>query len=288
MPLHAAFGGIGKVFALKAARWFWETVLVARSVSQFGETVMEGLAFWVAAVIASLLVGMSKGGLPIVGILSVPVLALVISPVSAAGLLLPVYVVSDMFGLWAYRREFDRRVLAIMVPATTVGVVLGYMTAKVVPEDFVTLMVGLIGVGFALNLILRRKIEAEPRAARVAPGMFWGVVTGFVSFVSHSGGPPYQVYTLPLGLRKAVFAGTSTILFAYVNAIKLIPYYMLGQFSAENLHVALLLMPTAALAVFVGVRMVKFLPEKLFFGLVIWALLAVSVKLIWDGATGLV
>ncbi len=248
---------------------------------------MEGLAFWVAAVIASLLVGMSKGGLPIVGILSVPVLALVISPVAAASLLLPVYVVSDMFGLWAYRREFDWRILAIMVPATTAGVTLGYATARVVPEDFVTLLVGVIGVSFALNLLLRPKVEGPPRPARVAPGLFWGVVTGFVSFVSHSGGPPYQVYTLPLGLRKAVFAGTSTILFAYVNAIKLIPYYLLGQFSAENLHVALLLMPGSALAVFAGVRMVKLLPEALFFRLVIWALLAVSVKLIWDGARGL-
>lgn len=249
---------------------------------------MEGLAFWAAAVVASVLVGMSKGGLPIVGILSVPVLALVISPVTAAGLLLPVYVVSDLFGLWAYRREFDKRILAIMIPATTIGVAIGYFTAKVVPEDLVTLLVGLIGVSFALNLILRPKIAADPRPARVAPGLFWGVITGFVSFVSHSGGPPYQVYTLPLGLRKAVFAGTSTILFAYVNGIKLIPYYLLGQFSAENLHVAVLLMPTAALAVFAGFRMVRFLPERLFFRLVVWALLAVSVKLIWDGASGLV
>lgn len=244
---------------------------------------MEGLAFWAAAVVASVLVGMSKGGLPIVGILSVPVLALVISPVTAAGLLLPVYVVSDMFGLWAYRREFDKRILAIMVPATTVGVAIGYLTAKIVPEALVTLIVGLIGVTFALNLLLRPRIAADARPAQVAPGLFWGVVTGFVSFVSHSGGPPYQVYTLPLGLRKAVFAGTSTILFAYVNAIKLVPYYFLGQFSAENLHVALLLMPTAALAVFVGFRMVKVLPERLFFRLVTWALLAVSVKLIFDG-----
>ncbi len=253
-----------------------------------GGAVMDGMAFWTAAVVASLLVGMSKGGLPIVGILSVPVLSLVISPVTAAGLLLPVYVVSDMFGLWAYRREFDTRILAIMVPATTAGVALGYFTARLVSEEWVTLLVGGIGLSFALNLLLRRKVEAVPRPAPVPPGLFWGVVTGFVSFVSHSGGPPYQVYTLPLGLRKAVFAGTSTILFAYVNAIKLIPYYMLGQFSAENLHVALLIMPSAAAAVFVGVWLVKQLPERFFFLLVTWALLAVSVKLVWDGLHGII
>ena len=51
-------------------------------------------------------------------------------------------------------------------------------------------------------------------------GLFWGVITGFTSFVSHSGGPPYQVYALPLKMTKTVFAGTSTIAFAIINAVK--------------------------------------------------------------------
>ena len=126
-----------------------------------------------------------------------------------------------------------------------------------------------------------------PRRAEVAPGLFWGGVTGFTSFVSHSGGPPYQVYTMPLGMQKAVFAGTSTIAFAYINAIKLIPYYMLGQINLHSLEKVLVLMPVAAVSVFAGVRLVKWLPEKLFFQLVTWALLLVSIKLIWDGAKGL-
>ena len=67
---------------------------------------MDGPAFWMAAVVAAALVGASKGGLPVVGMLGVPVLALTISPVAAAGLLLPVFVLSDMFGLYVYRRAF--------------------------------------------------------------------------------------------------------------------------------------------------------------------------------------
>ena len=74
---------------------------------------MDGFAFWMAAVAAAMLVGMGKGGLPVVGMLGVPVLSLAISPVAAAGLLLPVYIVSDIFGLYAYRAAFDRRVVAI-------------------------------------------------------------------------------------------------------------------------------------------------------------------------------
>jgi uncharacterized membrane protein YfcA len=244
---------------------------------------MDGALFWSLAVLAAVLVGMGKGGMPVVGMLSVPVLALVVSPVTAAGLMLPVYVVSDMFGLYAYRHAFDKRVLAIMVPGTTLGVVLGYFTATLVPEDLVTVLVGMIGVVFALNLLMRRKVQVEPRQAEVAPGLFWGTITGFTSFVSHSGGPPYQVYTLPLGMKKAVYAGTSTIAFAYVNAIKLIPYYLLGQITLHSLEKVLVLMPVAAVSVFAGVRLVKWLPEKLFFQLVTWTLLLVSVKLVWDG-----
>ena len=244
---------------------------------------MDGAVFWSLAVGAAILVGLGKGGMPVVGMLSVPVLALVMHPVTAAGLLLPVYVVSDMFGLYAYRHAFDRRVLAITVPGMTLGVVLGYFTASLVSEGLVTVLIGLIGVVFALNLLIRRKTMSAPKPPEVAPGLFWGTITGFTSFVSHSGGPPYQVYTMPLGMPKAVFAGTSTIAFAYVNAIKLIPYYMLGQITLHSLEKVLVLMPVAAISVFAGVRMVKLLPEKLFFQLVTWALLLVSIKLIWDG-----
>ena len=240
--------------------------------------------FWWAAVTAAMLVGLSKGGLPIVGMLGVPVLSLVISPVAAAGLLLPVFVLSDMFGLYAYRRAFDRRVLAILIPATTIGVAMGWATASVVPERLVIALVGLIGTSFAATLLLRRQEDGEPRPARPGPGLFWGAVAGFTSFVSHAGAPPYQVYVLPLRLEKSVFAGTTTILFAYVNAIKLVPYWALGQLSLDNLRVAAMLTVPAVVAVFAGVRLVRILPQALFFRLVVWALLAVSLRLLWEAA----
>lgn len=243
---------------------------------------MEGWVFWLCALAAAMLVGMGKGGMPVVGMLGVPVLSLAISPVTAAGLLLPVYVLSDMFGLYAYRHAFDRRVLAILMVGVTIGVGLGWATASITPEWLVTTLVGMIGAVFAIRLLTRGG-AVEPREARVGPGVFWGTITGFTSFVSHSGAPPFQVYVLPLGLTKMVYAGTNTILFAYLNGIKLVPYWALGQFTPANLKIAALLMPAAAVAVFAGVRLVKILPERLFFQIVTWALLAVSVKLIWDG-----
>ncbi len=247
---------------------------------------LEGPVFWAIALLAACFVGLGKGGMPVVAMLSVPLLSLVISPVTAAGLLLPIYVVSDMFGLWAYRREFDARVLAILAPATTIGVGIGWWTAHMVSEPVVTGLVGAIGAAFALNLLLRPGRATTPRTAQAGPGLFWGALTGFTSFVSHAGAPPYQVYVLPLHLRKAVYAGTSTILFAYVNAIKLVPYWALGQLSLENLRVAVALMLPASVAVFAGYRLVQMLPEKLFFQIVTWALLLLSLRLIWHGISG--
>lgn len=246
---------------------------------------MDGAFFWAMAGLAAMLVGMGKGGLPVVGMLGVPVLSLAISPITAAGLLLPVYVVSDIFGLYAYRGSFDRRVLAILAVGVTLGVGFGWATAHVTPEWAVTGLVGVIGLVFALNLLMRRS-EPPARAADVPRGVFWGALTGFTSFVSHSGAPPFQVYVQPLRLSKLVFAGTNTILFAYLNAIKLVPYAALGQLSPANLKVAAMLMPLAALSVFAGVRVVRHLPERLFFQIVTWALLAISAKLIWDAARG--
>jgi hypothetical protein len=249
---------------------------------------MDGIGFWLAAIAAAVLVGMSKGGVPVVGMLAVPVMALVMNPILAAGLLLPVFVVSDLFGLWAYRRAWDGRVLAITLPGALAGIGIGWATASLVPEAAVTLLVGVIGLAFAAGILLRGQGATEPRQARVVPGLVWGGLAGFTSFVSHAGAPPWQVYTLPLGLTKAVFAGTTTVFFAVVNAVKLVPYHALGQLHPGNLAVAAVLALPAVAAVFLGVRLVRWLPERLFFRLVVWALALISVRLVWDGARGLI
>jgi hypothetical protein len=244
------------------------------------------LAFYLAAFPAAFLVGASKGGLPMVGMLGVPVLALVISPVQAAGLLLPIYVVSDLFGLWVYRRNYDKRNLAILVPAAILGIGFGWATAHWVTEAEVTLLVGLIGLAFCLDAWFRPK-DRPPRPADVPRGVFWGALAGFTSFVSHSGAPPYQWYVLPQRLDKLVYAGTTTIAFAVINAVKLVPYYFLGQLSLENLQAAAVIAPVAIAATFVGAWAVRRIPQGPFFRLVEIGLLVISLKLIWDGASAM-
>jgi uncharacterized membrane protein YfcA len=242
-----------------------------------------GTLFLICAGLAAIFIGLSKGGVPMIGMLGVPVLALAMPPLRAAALLLPIYVVTDMFGLLAYRREFSARNLAILVPAAIVGIGIGWATASIVSESFVTLLVGLIGLAYCLDLWRKRHLELPPKPADVQRGLFWGALTGFTSFVSHSGAPPYQMYVMPQRLSKLVFAGTSTILFAIVNAVKLLPYWALGQLNSENLPTAAALFPIGIAATFAGVRLVRVLSEEKFFQLVTIALVLISAKLTYDG-----
>jgi uncharacterized protein len=242
----------------------------------------QDIAWFLVAALAALLVGLSKGGLSMAGALGTPVLATVMSPVKAAALLLPIFVVSDWFGLYAYRREFDRRNLMILIPAGIAGIGIGWLSAAVVSERMVGLLIGVIGVAFCVNAWRLRHRPPPPRPATVSRGVFWGTIAGFTSFVSHSGGPPYQVYVLPQKLPKTVFAGTTTITFAAINFVKLLPYWQLGQLDMANLRTSLLLMPVAVAGTFAGVRLVRVIPERTYFVLIHVALFGLSVKLVAD------
>ncbi|AUM73397.1 hypothetical protein CYR75_02970 [Paracoccus jeotgali] len=241
---------------------------------------------WLLAILAALAVGMAKGGLSMVGMISVPLLSLVMSPVTAAGVMLPVYIVSDIGGLIAFRRSFDRRVLAMLLPGAVTGIGLGWATAHLVNDAVVLLIVGLIGVGFALNALIRPAL-GHARSADLGRGSFWGAIAGYTSFVSHSGAPPYQVYVQPLRLNSTVYAGTTTVFFAIVNAVKLIPYAMLGQLNPDNLRLAAILCLPAIIGVVLGLKLLKIIPQELFYRLITVGLLIVSARLIWDGLTTL-
>ena len=241
--------------------------------------------FWVMAVIAAVFVGLGKGGLPVIAGLAVPSLALFMSPISAAGLLLPVYIVSDVFALMAYRRDYDKAVLKLAFIGMTAGVIIGTLTAHLIIEWIITLLIGVMGTVYALKMLFEKPpiTRLNTQKLNLPKGYFWTTVAGFTSFISHSGGPPWQIFTLPLRLPKTVFVGTSVIVFSYVNFIKLFPYIWLGQINLESTYISLLLMIPAAAAVYLGVRAVKWIPEVLFFKLVTRALLLISIKLMVDG-----
>lgn len=254
--------------------------------------------FYLAAIPAVALAGLSKGGFGgAFGFAAVPLLALVISPVQAAGMMLPILLIMDAVSVWAYRRTFDRQVVVSMLPGGMVGTAIGWLTASLVSDDAVRILVGVIALAFLVRVWWqwwekKRKAAADqgPPAAR-RPGLVsasvWGVLAGYTSFVAHAGGPPFQTHVVPLRLPPVLYAGTSAIFFALINAIKVIPYAELGQFGRENLTAVAILAPLAILSTMVGVRVVHIINERVFYRILSVSIFLIAVKLIYDGVLGL-
>jgi hypothetical protein len=209
-------------------------------------------------------------------------MSLVVSPVQAAAIMLPILIAMDWVGVAAYRREFDLANLKILLPAAIVGIGAGYLTAAFVTEAHVRLVVGIIAVAFALDHFAGRRapVAAGPS---VVKGSFWGLVAGFTSFVSHAGGPPVSVYLLPQRLANAVYAATTVMFFTVVNLVKVVPYFALGQFGPANLATTGVLLPLAPLAMMAGIWATRRIPQAPFYTIAYASLLVIGVKLIWDG-----
>jgi hypothetical protein len=243
--------------------------------------------FYPIALIAVLIIGVSKSGFGSgLGILGVPLMSLVIPPIQAAGIMLPLLCVMDLFNVWHYRFTWDATNLRILLPAGLLGILLGTFTFRYLPETLIRIFVGLIAMLFAANHFLGRT-EKSQRAPDRLRGGFWGAVAGFTSFGVHAGGPPVSMYLLPLRLEKSLFVGTSVLFFSVVNYVKLIPYYFLGQLNIGNLITSLLLSPLVPLGFWLGIKLHKRVDERLFYNLAYTFLLLTGLKLLYDGFTSL-
>ena len=241
--------------------------------------------FYAAAVPAVILVGLSKGGLGgAMALIGVPLMALVVSPVQAAAIMLPILIVMDIVSLWAWRGVWDRVTLRNVLPGAMIGITLGWATAALVTPGAVRLIVGLIALAFFLRWLSQRVVRSDkPGRHSIVRGTLCGTLAGFTSFVAHAGGPPYQVYALPLKQPPALYVGTSVIFFAVVNAVKLVPYFALGQFDAANLAASAILMPVAPLATLAGAWLVRRMKPDIFYPFMYGMVALVSLKLIYDG-----
>lgn len=245
--------------------------------------------FYATSIPAVVLVGMSKGGLGgAMALIGVPLMALTMSPVQAAAIMLPILIAMDLVSLWAWRGQRDPTTLRYMLPGAMAGIALGWALAAVVTAAAVRLIVGVVALLFFVRWAVRR-LGRRTSLRRHDPiaGTFWGVISGFTSFVAHAGGPPYQVYALPLGQAPGMYVGTSVVFFAIVNAVKVVPYFALGQFDATNLAASAVLLPIAPAATLLGAWLVRRMRAEVFYPFMYAMVLIVSVKLIYDGATGL-
>ncbi|MCV0394254.1 MAG: sulfite exporter TauE/SafE family protein [Rhizobiaceae bacterium] len=245
--------------------------------------------FYLTAVPAVILVGLSKGGLGgAMALIGVPLMSLAMPPLQAAAVLLPILIVMDLVSLWTWRGRRDRTTLINLLPAAMAGIALGWLTASLVTADGVRLMVGLVAMAFFFMWVWRRFSSGDgARPHGRFKGAFWGLISGFTSFVAHAGGPPYQVYALPLRQDPKLYTGTSVVFFAIVNAVKLVPYLALGQFDATNLGASAVLMPIAPLAILSGAWIVRRIRPDHFYTLMYGMMFVVGLKLVWDGIASL-
>ena len=226
--------------------------------------------------------GISKGGVPgPIAMLAVPVMSFVMSPLQAAGILLPLLIIMDFSAIYLYWKKWINHILKIIIPASIIGILFGTFTFKYINEDQIRIMVGIISIIFVfVSFVQKSNFLLRPTKFK---GYFWSSLAGYTSFLIHAGNPPMNFYMLPLKLDKISFIGTMTLAFLVINVVKILPYYYVGLLAPSNLIVSMMLLPFALFSVLVGYFLQKRIPEKLFFNIVYILLFISGLKLIYDG-----
>lgn len=255
-----------------------------------GEIMELGVIGWTAAVVAVLLTGISKSALGgAMSGLSVPILSIWLAPTDAVGVMLPILIAIDLFGIRAWRGRASGEDLRVLIPASLLGIVLGSLLFGVLTDRWIKLAIGILAVGFMAERLFKRYGSGPIAATATAPGrLAWlcGCGAGLTSTLAHAGGPPVMYYLLRRGLDKTAFVATSVMLFAVVNAAKL-PFYLgMDLITAQTLWMSALLFPLVPLGVMLGVRVLRYLPDRVFFGVAITTLGLSGVKLIFDALVG--
>ncbi|WP_419905253.1 sulfite exporter TauE/SafE family protein [Kiloniella sp.] len=241
--------------------------------------------FYVVGFIAVIITGISKGGFGGIALLSVPILSLVVSPITAAAIMLPLLLIMDGIGIFAWRSNADWRNLSMLLPGAFIGILVGAATAQFVDPDDVRLMVGVIAVSFCLYSWWPKKVFSNQPPAPSPAGVFWGSIAGYTSYIAHAGSPPYHTYLLPKKLDKATFAATGVWFFALVNATKLPAYIYTGQLTLEVLITTALFVPVVPVGFFLGVWLNKRVSHILFYRLIYGAVFLTGIKLIYGAMT---
>jgi uncharacterized membrane protein YfcA len=238
--------------------------------------------FYAAAIPAAILMGLGKsgfgGGL---GSLAVPFMALTITVPQAAAIMMPLLLLADVIGLRVFRREYDKKLLRFMLPFGLLGIVIGTFLFKLLSKNMVAGCVG----AFTL-LFLAQQLLIKPKVGGAPPPRWLGAMlittSGFTSFISHAGAPPFNAYAIPLKLKPVIFAATASYFFFFINFAKWVPYAYLGLLDMRNFWTSMVLMPFAGLGVWIGQHVARKINTVMFYRLVYLGMFLSGSKLLWD------
>ncbi len=228
--------------------------------------------------LAVVITGISKSGFAGgLGVITVPILSLVMSPILAAALMLPTLLIMDALSVRAWWGKFNIHLLKVLLPFGVLGVLIGYLTYAYINEHQVKFILGVITLIFGVNGLFGKKFK---KSFSDNVGRILGTVSGFTSFVSHAGGPPLNFYLLTKKLAKPEYLGSAVIFFAVINFSKIFPYAAIGQFTVDNIILALLFSPISFLGVKLGVFLQGKINEPLFFKIIYVLLICLGVTFV--------
>ncbi len=244
--------------------------------------------FFAVAVPAVTFAGISKGGFGSgAAFAASAILALIIEPGAALGVLLPLLMLIDVTTLRPYWKRWSWPDARALMVGGVPGVALGVALYRVADADMLRLFIGVISVGFVVWHWGQRAglIRQFTRRLPVWAGVLAGFVSGFTSFISHAGGPPTAIYLLSQGMHKTTYQATTVLTFWAINIAKSIPYAFLGMFTLETALADLVLAPFALIGAGLGVRAHRAMPDAVFFAVTYVLLTLAGSKLIWDALT---
>lgn len=249
----------------------------------------QSIAFYIVAVLAILLTGVSKsgfgGGL---GVMAVPTMSLFVTPQYAAAVMMPILLAMDLLIVWRYRATWDRMIIFGLLPAALFGLVLGSLLFHYMDADAVKFLVGLLAAFFVSQFLIARRWASSQRQTPKPVVFALGALSGFSSFIAHAGGPPVKGYLLRQRLEKSWFVGTNTVFFFTLNFLKTLAYGAFGTLSWESLQISAALSPMLLLGVFLGFRLHKVVDQAAFVKVVYGFLGLTAMKLLYDSGPAII
>ncbi|MBR0910524.1 sulfite exporter TauE/SafE family protein [Bradyrhizobium japonicum] len=227
--------------------------------------------------------GAFGGGFSIVGI---PLLSCVMDPVTAGGLLAPLFIAMDLFALRYWKPStWSKPDLVLLLPGLVIGIALGYLLFRVLDHRAVAIVMAVVTLSFVgIWLVRDTKVVIRPRSSPKAVAA--GLASGVTTMVAHSGGPPLAMYLLPLGLSKEVYAGTTSLFFTVGNAIKAVPWLLLVRPAGNVWIVMAACLFAIPSGVWFGWRLHGRLDQRQIYRACHGLLAVTALKLLWDGVSG--
>ncbi|MBX2916169.1 MAG: sulfite exporter TauE/SafE family protein [Cyclobacteriaceae bacterium] len=213
----------------------------------------------------ALLTGMAKTGVHGAGMLSVPLLAVVFGGQISSGVLLPMLILADVFGVWYYHRHASWQHLKILFPWAAVGIVLGTILGQYIDDSvFKVIMAGTIVVSVVIMIWLEQ-LSPDRLPKQKSFAIATGVAGGFTSMVGNLAGSVMSVYLLSVRLPKNAFIGTTAWFFLVVNWFK-VPFHVVSwkTISWSTVLLDLLTLPIILLGAWLGILLVRQLSDTLY------------------------